>query len=65
MNKPPDIERINELTRRLEAMCREAQYIRERIANLAGQGAVWPHDRANLFEDTPLHSRPQGDEDRN
>jgi hypothetical protein len=71
VSKPPNIERIAELTKRLEEMCREAQFIRERINNLSSERPVWPNDRngARLFErgDAPADftSAPQNDEDRN
>ena len=45
VTKHPDLDRINELTRRLEDMCREAQRIREQIRNLSSQQPIWPDSR--------------------
>jgi hypothetical protein len=39
---PPDFDRIRELTRRLDELCREAAAIREELAKAADQRASWP-----------------------
>jgi hypothetical protein len=39
---PPDIDRINELTRRLEEICLEAQCIRAEIKAMALAAPAWP-----------------------
>jgi len=39
---PPDIERINDLTKRLDDICREAQSIRAEIKAMALVAPSWP-----------------------
>ena len=39
---PPDIDRINDLTRRLDDICREAQSIRAEIKAMALEVPSWP-----------------------
>lgn len=39
---PPEIDRIHELTRRLEEICQEAQCIRAEIKAMALAAPAWP-----------------------
>jgi hypothetical protein len=39
---PPDVDRIAELTRRLEEICRESRRIRAEIAAMALSAPAWP-----------------------
>jgi hypothetical protein len=52
---PPDIERINDLTRRLDDICREAQTIRAEIRAMALVAPSWPD-----IEEISRHSRGAG-----
>jgi hypothetical protein len=50
-----DLERIRELSARLDELCREGKLIRERIASIARDMAPFPNrrDPARLFDDSP------------
>jgi hypothetical protein len=41
----PDFDRITELTKRLEELCREGQALRDKIASIAGKQPVLPDRR--------------------
>jgi len=67
---PPDIERINDLTRRLDDICREAQTLRAEIKAMALVAPSWPdvreisrHSRdasseSGLSRENPRSDRP-------
>jgi hypothetical protein len=66
-----DLDRIAELTKRLEELCEEGRQIRAKIARIASEMPVFPNRRSpeRLFEDpTEPHefrSVEQQDSDRN
>jgi hypothetical protein len=42
-----DVDRIRELTKRLEELCREGEFIREKIENIARQMPIYPEPSAS------------------
>jgi hypothetical protein len=61
---PPDIDRITELTRRLEKICQEAQCLRAEINAMALAAPAWPDVRkiswVSRNASSASHFSPQG-----
>lgn len=62
MSQPSDLDRIVELTKRLEELCREGEEIRDKIARIAREAPLWPDRRVvgRLFTDArePYYPAP-------
>jgi hypothetical protein len=53
VSRPPDFDRIAELNKRLDEMCREAEEIRARIASARHSTPLWPDGRheSRMFDE--------------
>jgi hypothetical protein len=58
---PPDFDRIAELNKRLDEICREAEEIRAKIESARQDGPLWPERRHGsrmfLEEEPRIHPR--------
>jgi hypothetical protein len=61
VSQEPDFERIAELARRLDEICREAEEIRTRIESHQRDPAPWPDRRRapRLFEEEEIAGTPR------
>jgi hypothetical protein len=48
VTRPPDFDRIAELAKRLDEICREAEHLRAQIESNTHEPPIWPTDQSGL-----------------